>query len=168
MWLWCKWKRWGFLLLVSVCICASVCTKPLLTNYRNERDEKGCREGWNSPVWGVCTYSFLGVSWVPCMEVHACSHHGNIWLLVLWDPRLLCKVSEYFLQLFLVLFLVWCLSIVIDGHDSSDWLLGPMLVKVCCVLCLGLVWVSWMGWHCVSSLSCVCVAHDVCIILRSS
>ena len=25
----------------------------------------------------------------------------------------------------------WCLSIVIDGHTSSDWSLGPMLVCVC-------------------------------------
>ena len=89
-------------------------------------------------------------------------------MLVPWDPRLLCKVSEYFLQLFLMLFSVWCLSIIIDGHASSDWLLGPMLVKVHCVLCLGLVWVSWMGWHRVGSLSCVCVAHDVYVVLRSS
>ena len=76
------------------------------------------------------------------MEVRACSHGGNVWLLVPWDPGLLCKVSEYFLQLFLVLFSVWRLSIVIDGHTSSDQLLGPMLVKVHCVLCLGLIWVS--------------------------
>ena len=89
-------------------------------------------------------------------------------MLVPWDPRLLCKVSEYFLQLFLMLFSVWCLSIVIDGHASSDRLLGPMLVKVHCVLCLGLVWVSWMGWHRVGSLGCVCVAHDVYVVLRSS
>ena len=27
--------------------------------------------------------------------------------------------------------LVWCLSVVTDGHASSDWLPGPMLVDVC-------------------------------------
>ena len=43
-----------------------------------------------------------------------------------------------------------------------------MLIKVHCASCLGLVWVSWVGWHHVTSLHCVCVAHDVCIILRSS
>ena len=24
----------------------------------------------------------------------------------------------------------WCLSVITDGHASSDWLLGPMLVDV--------------------------------------
>ena len=26
--------------------------------------------------------------------------------------------------------LVWCLSVVTDGHASSDWSLGPMLIDV--------------------------------------
>ena len=26
--------------------------------------------------------------------------------------------------------LVWCLSVITDGHASSDWSLGPMLVDV--------------------------------------
>ena len=25
----------------------------------------------------------------------------------------------------------WCLLIITDGHASSDWMLGPMLVDVC-------------------------------------
>ena len=67
-----------------------------------------------------------------------------------------------------MLFSVWRLSIIIDGHTSSDWLLGLMLVKVHCVSCLGLIWVSWVGWHSIGLLCCVCVAHDVCVVLRSS
>ena len=31
----------------------------------------------------------------------------------------------------------WCLSVVTDGHASSDWLPGPMLVDVCLgVICV--------------------------------
>ena len=66
------------------------------------------------------------------------------------------------------MFLVWHLSIIIDGHASSDQLLGPMLVKVHCVSCLGLLSVSWVRWRCIGLLHCVCVAHDVCVVLRSS
>ena len=62
-----------------------------------------------------------------------------------WGLGLLCKVSVHFYSFSLMLFLVWCLSIVIDGHASSDWSLGPMLVKVCCVSCLGLIWVFLHG-----------------------
>ena len=102
------------------------------------------------------------------MEVHACSHSGNIRLLVPLGPGLLCKVSEYFYSFFSCCFLVWHLLIIINGHASSDQLLGPMLVKFCCVSCLCLVWVSWVGCRCVGSLCCVCVAHDVCVVLRSS
>ena len=35
------------------------------------------------------------------------------------------------LQLFLMSLLVWRLSIVINGHTSSDQSLGPMLIWVC-------------------------------------
>ena len=65
-------------------------------------------------------------------------------------------------------FLVWCLSIVIDGRASSDQLLGLMLVKVCCVSCLCLIWVSCVGWRHIGLLCCVCVAYNVCVVLRLS
>ena len=60
-----------------------------------------------------------------------------------------------------MLFLVWHLSIVINGHTSSDWSLGPVLIKVHCVSCLSL-----MGAvvSCQFVMLCVCVAHDVCVI----
>ena len=92
---------------------------------------------------------------IPAVATFSCLFHG------IWGLCVKC-------QFFLVLFSVWCLSIVIDGRASSDRSPRPMLVKVRCVSCLGLVWVSWMGWHRVGLLHCVCVAHDICVVLRSS
>ena len=64
-----------------------------------------------------------------------------------------------------MLCLVWCLLLVIDGHASSDWLPGLMVVKVHCVLYLGLMGVVVL---CRFITLCVCAAHDVCIVLRLS
>ena len=37
---------------------------------------------------------------------------------------------------------VWCLLVVTNGHASSDWSLGPVLVNVC----LGVyIYASWLG-----------------------
>ena len=91
-------------------LCLCLYKAPVDKLWRWKGWKKGCRERWNSPVWGVCAYSFLGASWVPRMEVRACSHGGNIQLLVLWGPGLLCKVLEYFYSFFLCLVSVWCLS----------------------------------------------------------
>ena len=49
------------------------------------------------------------------------------------------KCKSTFTAFSLVLLLVWHLSIVIDGRTSSDRSLGPMLVRVHCVLCLGFI-----------------------------
>ena len=78
--------------------------------------------------------------------------------------QVLCVKCQSTLQLFIMLSLVWCLSIVIDGRASSDQLPGPMLIKVCYFSCLGLIWVPWVRWCRISSLRCVCV----CVMLRSS
>ena len=61
----------------------------------------------------------------------------------------------------LVLFPVWRLSIIIDRCTSSDWSLGLMLV---CVH-LGLFYVMSLY---VFITSCVCMTHDVCVMLGSS
>ena len=61
--------------------------------------------------------------------------------------------------------LVWCLSIVIDRCASSDQSPVPMLVKVHCVSCLGLMGVVVL---CQFVTLCVYVAHNVCVVLRSS
>ena len=43
----------------------------------------------------------------------------------------LCVDVSPSLQFFFVISpLVWCLSVVTDGHASSDWSPGPMLVDV--------------------------------------
>ena len=77
-------------------------------------------------------------------------------LLVPWGPSLLCKDVRMSYS-FLVLFLVWRLSIVIDGCASSDRSLGLMLVKVCYVSCLGFVLVFHVDWCHAGSLCCVCM-----------
>ena len=66
--------------------------------------KKECREGWNSPVWSICTCSFLGALWIPCVNVRACSCSGNIRLLVPWGLGPLCKVSEHLTALSHVIF----------------------------------------------------------------
>ena len=89
-------------------------------------------------------------------------------LLVLWGLGLLCKDVRMSYSS-LVLFLVWRLSIIIDGCASSDRSLGPMLVKVRYVSCLGFVLVFHVDWCHAGSLCCVCVCHtNVCIVLGSS
>ena len=60
------------------------------------------------------------------------------------------------LQLFLISFSIWHLSIVIDGHTSSDRSPGLIPIKVHCFLCLSLIWVLWVRCHCISSLCHVC------------
>ena len=96
---------------------------------------------------------------VPVVATFGCLFH---------EVRVLCAKCQNTLQLFLVSFSIWHLSIVIDGRASSDQLLGPMLVKVHCFSCLGLIWVLWMRCCRISSLHCVCVAHDVCVVLQLS
>ena len=88
-----------------------------------------CREGWNSPVLGICSCSFLGASWVPCVGVHDCSRGDSVWLFILWGLGFLCKCKGTFTALSLVLLPVWCLLIVINGHASSDQSPGPMCYK---------------------------------------
>ena len=84
---------------------------------------------------------------IPTVATFGCLFHG---------VQVLCAKCQNTLQLFLMSFSIWCLSIIIDGHASSDQLLGPMLIKVHCFSCLGLIWVFWMRCHHIGSLCCVC------------
>ena len=88
-------------------------------------------------------------------------------LLVPWGPGLLCKNVRMSYSS-LVLFSVWHLSIVIDGCASSDRSPGPMLVKIRYISCLGFILVFHVGWCHAGSLCCVCVSHNVCVMLGSS
>ena len=94
------------------------------------------------------------------MRVHDHSCGDSIWLFVPWDPGFLCKYKGTFTALSLMSFPVWRLSIVIDGHTSSVRSPGPMLVWVH----LGLFVLSLY----VFITSCVCVVHDVCVVLGLS
>ena len=109
---------------------------------------------------GICSCSFLGVSWVPCVGVHDCSRSDSIWLFILWGPGFLCKCKGTFTALSLMSLPVWCLLIVINGRASSDQSPGPMLMWVH----LSLIVLSLY----VFITSCVCVMHDVCVVLGSS
>ena len=97
---------------------------------------------------------------IPAVTTFGCLFRG-VWVL--------CVKCQSTLQLILVSFLVWCLSIVIDGCASSDWSPGLMLIRVCCFFMSG----SHLGPldEVVSYqfvMLCVCVAHDVCIMLGLS
>ena len=130
---------------------------------------KEYREGWNSPVWGICSCSFLGVSWVPYVKVHACSHGSSVWLLIPWGLWFLCKVWEYLYSSF---------SHVVSGLASVDchrqacffWSVTGTdahvgLLYLVFGFCLGLFHgMALYGFV----TSCVCVTHDVCIMLGSS
>ena len=78
-----------------------------------------------------------------------------------------CVKCQNSSQLFFVLFSIWCPSIIIDGHASSDQSPGLMAIKVDCFSCLSLIWVLWVRCCHISSLHHVC-EHDVCVVLRSS
>ena len=58
-----------------------------------------CRGGWNSPVWGICSCSFLGASWVPCVRVRDRSCGDSVWLFILWGLGFLCKCKGIFTAL---------------------------------------------------------------------
>ena len=91
----------------------------------------------------LCRGSYLSLRW-------------QYLLLVPWGPGLLCKdVRTSYGSL--VLFSVWRLLIIINGCASSDRLLGPMLIKVCYILCLGFVLVFHVDWCHAGSLCCVCM-----------
>ena len=149
--LWCNGKKMGIIfasgfLYLYLCLYKSPCRQVMeMKGIKGE-----CMEGWNSPVWGICSCSFLGVSWVPHVGVHDCSHGDSVWLFIPWGLGFLCKCKDAFTAFSLVLPSVWHLSIVTNGHASSDWSLGPMLVcvrlgDVCVVLGLSLMFLVFFA-----------------------
>ena len=148
--------------------------------------EKGCREGWNPPVWGVCACLFLGALWVPHMEVRVHSCSGNIQLLVPWGLGHLCKVSEHLTALSHVIFglslvnhhwwvhFFWLVART-DAHKDSLFLmsgscLGPLgevpsywfvTLRVCGTWCMCHVGVIFS----VFSLFCYVVMGEKVIII---
>ena len=78
---------------------------------------------------------------------HSCG--GSVWLFIPWGPGFLCKCKGTFTALSLMSLPVWHLSIIIDGHASSDRSPGPMLVwvhlgDVCIVLGSSLVFLVFL------------------------
>ena len=91
------------------------------------------------------------------MEVCARSHGGNVQLLVLWGPGLLCKVSEYFYSFF---------SCCFRSGTCQLSSMGALLLTSCwdwcsCGFVVSRIWVSsrslsWGGVIWVRYIVCVC------------
>ena len=131
MWLWCNGKKMGIIfasgfLYLYLCLYKSPCQQ--VTEMKGIKRE--CREGWNSPVWGICYCSFLGASWVPCVGVHDRSHGDSVWLFIPWGWRILCKCKVTFTALFsrIVFGLV-----PVDCHQWACffWLVTRTNARVC-------------------------------------
>ena len=59
---------------------------------------------------------------IPAVTAFCCLFRGILGL---------CVHASVSLQFFSVILpSAWCLSVITDGHASSDWSLGPMLVDV--------------------------------------
>ena len=112
----------GFLYLYLLYI-----QKPLSTSLGDERDEKGMQGRVKLPCTGYMRLlaSRCVVCWfvvIPMVTVFCCLFHGILGL---------CVDVSVSLQFFSVVSpSAWCLLIVTDGHTSSDWSPGPMLVDV--------------------------------------
>ena len=101
--------------------------RPLSTSHGDERDRKGMQGRVKLPCMGymrlltprsvVCWFMV-----VPTVTVSYCLFHGVLGLCV--------NVSIPLRLFFLVSPSAWHPLIVTDGHTSSDWSLGPMLVDV--------------------------------------
>ena len=108
--------------------------KPLSTSLRDEKDKKGMQGRVKLPCTGYmrllasrCVVHQFMI--IPAVTVSYCLFCGILGLCVnvSMPLRLFSVVSPS----------AWCLSIVTDGHASSDWLPGPMLVGVCLgVICV--------------------------------
>ena len=92
-----------------------------------KKDEKGMQGRVKLPCTGyvrllasrcvVCQFVVI-----PAVTVFYCLFRGILGL---------CVDVSLSLRFFSVISpSAWCLSIITDGHASSDWLLGPMLVDV--------------------------------------
>ena len=110
----------GSLYLYLLCV-----QKPLSTSLRDEKDKKGMQGRVKLPCMGYmqlltprCVMRRFVV--IPPVTVSYCLFCGILGL---------CVNVSIPLRLF-VPPSAWCLSIVTDGHASSDWSPGPMLVCV--------------------------------------
>ena len=112
----------GFLYLYPLYV-----QKPLSTSLRDEKDKKGMQGRVKLPCMGYmqllaprCVMCRFVV--IPTVTVSYCLFRGILGL---------CVNVSIPLQLFSIVSpSAWCLLIVTDGHASSDWSLGPMLVCV--------------------------------------
>ena len=101
--------------------------KPLSTSLGDEKDKKGMQGRVKLPCMGYMrllasrciVHRFVAI---PAVTVVYCLFRGILGL---------CVNVSMPLRLFSVISpSAWCLSIVTDGHASSDWSPGPMLVGV--------------------------------------
>ena len=118
----------GIVLLVDFFVSVPLSVqKPLSTSHGDERDRKGMQGRVKLPCMGymrlLAPRSVVGQFMVvPVVTVSYCMFHRVLCLCV--------NVSIPLRLFFLVSPSAWHLSIITDGHTSSDWLPGPMLVCV--------------------------------------
>ena len=101
--------------------------KPLSTSLGDENDKKGMQGRVKLPCMGYmwllasrCVMCRFVV--IPAVTVFYCLFHGILGL---------CVNVSMLLRLFSIISpSAWCLSIITNGHASSDWSPGPMLVDV--------------------------------------
>ena len=121
-------KDGDYLLLVGFCICTFCMYKsPCQQVSEMKRMRRGCREEWNSPVCGICGLLtsrcvMCRFMVIPVVTAFYCLFRGILGLCMH------VSVSLWFFSV--VSPSAWCLLVVTDGHASSDWSLGPMLVDV--------------------------------------
>ena len=140
-------KDGDYLLLVGFCICTFCMYKsPCHQVSEMKKNEKGMQGRVKLPCMGyirllasrcvVCRFVVI-----PAVTAFYCLFHGILGLCM--DV----SVSLWFFSV--VSPSAWCLLIVTDGHASSDWSLGPMLVDVhlgviCIVIGLFLICFSFL------------------------
>ena len=80
-------------------------------------------------VYAVACFYHVSVRGYPVVTVFCCLFRVILGL---------CMDVSLSLRFFsVVLPSAWCLSVITDGHTSSDWSPGPMLVDVCLgVICV--------------------------------
>ena len=105
---------------------------------KEKKDKNGMQGRMKPPLYGVYAVTRIWVYHVsvrgyPAVTAFCCLFRVVLGLCVDVIPSL-----RFF---FVISPLVWCLLIITDGHASSDWSPGPMLVGVRLGACMRREWV---------------------------
>ena len=154
--LWCKRKRWGFFSTGRyLYLYLHLLYKALVNISRKWKMKRDAGEDETPLVW--CMHMLIPKSIISLLYGGSCSFcSGDVWSLVPWGLGLLCKMLDILQLLSSTLFSLWCPSIIIGGHTSSQWSPGPMSMSTHWFSCLCLIWILYMRHRHVNSLCCMC------------